>query len=62
MTREEMMNYLVSREGLEAEATVWFFELCEEYPNATDEKLYGVFTALLDLIQYVAELEEGCVE
>lgn len=62
MTRQEMMNYLASRQGLEAKETIWFFKLCEEYPNATGETLYNVFINLLYIIDSIDMLEEGDAE
>ncbi len=58
MNREQMCDYIIRRLGFEHKAVVWFFDLLEEYPNATDEKLQRVLEALLDLIELANNLED----
>lgn len=59
MNREEMKNRLIRALSLEHPAVVEFFRLCEEYEdNAWNNRcLFGMFEALLDLVQYASELE-----
>lgn len=59
MTREEMQNVIGNAYGMEHTATIWFFELCEEYESSewNDKCLFGIFSSLLDLRQYSAEME-----
>lgn len=59
MTREQMQDRLVKSLGMEDSRVIWFFNLCEEYEdNEWNNKcLEGVFGAILDLVQYVAEME-----
>jgi hypothetical protein len=57
--REEMQNTIIRALGMEHPATVWFCGLCEEYAdNEWNNKcLYGLMSALLDLVQFASELE-----
>ena len=57
--REEMKNTIVRALGLEHQGTVWFFQMCEDYEDNewNNMCLYGLMTALLDLVQYANELE-----
>lgn len=58
LTREMMEFEIVRKLGLEHSATVGFFQLIEDY-NPSDEKLYGVYVALLELIAFANVIEEG---
>lgn len=58
MTREQMEQEIIRKLGFEHPATIWFFELIEAY-NPSDEKLYGVYVALLELIAFANVIEEG---
>lgn len=59
MTREDAKNAIARALGLEDSRTIWFFQLCEDYePTEHNDKcLIGIFEALMDLVQYEAELE-----
>lgn len=49
MTKTEMCNAIIKRLGFEHKATIFFIQLCEDYPNADDYKMYEVFYALINL-------------
>lgn len=59
MTREQMQDQLNKSFGHKDDRVVWFRGLCEKYPeNEWNNKcLEGIFSALLDLAQYSAELD-----
>ena len=59
MNREEMQNRLIKALGFEHPAVVEFYRLCDEYDdNAWNNRcLFGMFEAILDLVQYASELE-----
>lgn len=57
-TRQMMEFEIVRKLGLEHPATSWFFQLIEDY-NPSDEKLYGVYVALLELIGFANVIKEG---
>lgn len=50
---EKVQNKVVKALGHEHKGTIWFFEFCEENPNADIEKLDKLAEALIDLVQYV---------
>ena len=56
-TREIMEFEIVRKLGLEHPATVWFFQLIEDY-NPSDEKLYAVYVSLLELIGFAQVIKE----
>lgn len=60
MSREQMQDRLIKSFGHEDDRVVWFCEMCEMYPeNEWNNKcLEGLFSALLDLAQFLAELEK----
>ena len=57
--RREMQDTIVKALGFENELTIWFFKLCEQYDNnpQNNEKLFEIMSAMLNLVQYVSELE-----
>ena len=59
MSRKNMMAQIIKSFGFEDERTIWFIELCEEYPDTehNNKCLEGIFGALINLEQYRAELE-----
>ena len=60
MTRKEMQDRLVKSLGMEDEMVIEFFKLCEQYPESdwNNKCLFGIFEAMLNLVQFRAELEE----
>lgn len=60
MTREQMQDRLIKSFGHEDTRVIWFAELCEQYPESdwNNKCLEGIFSALIDLAQYSAELQE----
>ena len=50
---EQVQDKVVKALGHESKATVWFFEFCEEHPEADIEKLDRLADTLIDLVQYV---------
>lgn len=57
MTREQMIDVIIQRLGLEHKATIWFVQFCEDHPTASDMKLYKVFFELLRLVRMVERIE-----
>lgn len=60
MTRNEMMNSVVKKFGYEDSRTIWFFELCEQYPNteSNNKHLESIVGSLFVLAQHSAALEK----
>ena len=52
LTKEEMMNSVVSNFGLENKWTVWFFECAE---RLTDEQLFNAYVLLEDTVYHAPE-------
>lgn len=56
--KEWAMNEIIKKLGFEHPMTVWFISVCEENPNADDEKIVDLLNAALDLVQCASEIEE----
>ena len=58
MGREWAMDEIVKVLGFEHPMTVWFFKVCEDNPNAEDDKIVDLLNAALDLVRLASEVEE----
>lgn len=58
MTREEMMNDIASKFGLEASLTIWFFQMCELEDNETNRRIIEIAYDALASFKFDDE-EEG---
>ena len=50
---EEIIRVL----GFEHPMTIWFCELCEQYPNADDDKIVDLLNAALELVGLAKAIE-----
>ena len=58
MGREWAMDEIIKELGFEHPMTIWFFNVCEENPNAEDDKIVDLLNAALDLVRLAGEVEE----
>ena len=56
--REWAMEEIIKELGHEHPMTVWFIKVCEENPNADEEKIVDLLNAALDLVRLASEVEE----
>lgn len=56
--KEWAMNEIIKKLGFEHPMTIWFIGVCEENPNADDEKIVNLLNAALDLVRLAGEVEE----
>ena len=56
--REWAMETIIKELGHEHPMTIWFIKVCEENPNADDEKFPDLLNAALDLVRFANEIEE----
>ena len=59
MVREWAIEEITKALGFEHPMVVWFAEVCEKYPNASDEKIADLVNATIDLARMANRLEEG---
>ena len=52
------MNEIIKKLGFGHPMTIWFIEVCEENPNADDEKIVNLLNAALDLVRVAGEVAE----
>lgn len=55
MTREDMLNVVVSTFGLENRWTIWFFECAEQM---TDEQLFNAYILLEAMNTFVPDFDD----
>ena len=55
---EWAMEEIIKELGFEHPMTVWFIKVCEENPNADEEKIVDLLNAALDLVKCTREIEE----
>ena len=58
MGRQWAMDEIVETLGFEHPMTIWFLQICEDSPNAEDDKIIGLLNAALDLVRLAREVEE----
>ncbi len=51
MGREWAIDEIIKVLGLEHPMTVWFCKVCEDNPNADDDKIVDLLNAALDLVK-----------
>ena len=56
--KEWAIEEIIKELGFEHPMTVWFIGVCEENPNADEEKIVDLLNAALDLMQCASEIEE----
>ena len=56
--KEWAMGTIINKLGHEHPMTIWFIKVCEENPNADDEKIVDLLNATLDLVRLAGEVEE----
>ena len=56
--KEWAMNEIIKKLGFEHPMTIWFIGVCEEHPNADDEKIVDLLNAALDLVRVASEVAE----
>ena len=56
--KEWAMEEIIKELGFEHPMTVWFIKVCEENPNADEEKIVDLLNAALDLVKCAREIEE----
>lgn len=62
MSKEEMMNDLISTRGFEDEMTIYFCEMCEK-PNMNNRELCVLYRLIINYPIYDEdEMEEECQE
>lgn len=57
MTKEQMIDLIITTLGHEHQATIWFVQFCEDNPKADNNKLYALLAATLDLVRLASEVE-----
>lgn len=58
MTRDWAIEEIIKALGFEHPMTIWFINTCEQYPNASDEKIADLLNAAIDLARMANGLEE----
>ena len=56
--RKWAMETIINKLGHEHPMTIWFIKICEENPNADDEKFLDLLDVALDLVRLANEIEE----
>ena len=56
--REWAIEEIIKKLGHEHPMTIWFIKVCEENPNADEEKIVDLLNAALDLVHLASEIEE----
>ena len=52
------MDEIIKTLGFEHPMTIWFLQICEDNPNAEDDKIVDLLNAALDLVRLAREVEE----